>query len=83
MAKTGEKRKNNEEESTQSIFSPSDRNIFKNTQATINMFKKGLREEACQAITRFFYNDVIPFNVTKSEELTAMFDLVSKPWSWI
>ena len=42
------------------------------------MFKKGLREEACQAIARFFYNNVIPFNVAKSEEFTAMFDLVSR-----
>jgi len=42
------------------------------------MFKKDLREEACQAIVRFFYNNVIPFNVAKSEEFTAMFDLVSR-----
>ena len=42
------------------------------------MFKKGIREEACQAIARFFYNNAIPFNVAKSEEFTAMFDLVSR-----
>ncbi|XP_068466227.1 uncharacterized protein [Phaseolus vulgaris] len=79
MAKAGEKRKNSEEEFTQSSNSPSGRNIFKNRQITINnMFKKGLREEACQAIVRFFYNNVIHFNVAKSEEFTAMFDLVSR-----
>jgi len=42
------------------------------------MFKKGLGEEACQAITRFLYNNVIPFNVAKSEEFTVMLDLVSR-----
>jgi len=42
------------------------------------MLKKGLREEACQAIARFFYNNAIPFNVAKSEEFTVMFDLVSR-----
>jgi len=61
----------------------SPRNIFKKrvvgTQTTINnMFKKGMREEACQAIARFFYNNAIPFNVAKSEEFIAMLDLVSR-----
>ena len=73
------KEKNNEEESTQSSNHPNDRDILKNRQVTINnMFKKGIKEEACQAIARFFYNNVIPFNVAKSEEFTAMFDLVSR-----
>ena len=76
MAKAVEKRENSEEEFTQSNNSSSGRNIFKNRQTTINnMFKKGLREEACQTITRFFYNNAIPFNVAKS---VAMFDLVSR-----
>jgi len=78
MAKVGEKRKNSEEEFTQSSNNPNGRNIFKNRQVVINMFKKGLREEACQAIFRFFYNNAIPFNMAKSEEFTAMFDLVSR-----
>nr|KYP37281.1 hypothetical protein KK1_041536 [Cajanus cajan] len=74
----GDKRKDNE-----AIDTGSSINIFKkrviSTQATINtMFKKGVREEACQAIARFFYNNAIPFNVAKSEEFFAMFDLVSK-----
>ena len=61
----------------------SPRNIFKKrvvgTQTTINnIFKKGMREEACQAIARFFYNNVIPFNVAKSEEFIVMLDLVSR-----
>ena len=51
MTKAGEKRKNSEEEFTQSNNSPSGRNIFKNKQTTINnMFKKGIREEACQRV---------------------------------
>nr|KYP74597.1 hypothetical protein KK1_007283 [Cajanus cajan] len=59
----------------------SPRNIFKkrvlDTQATIdNMFKNNAKEETCQVMARFFYNNVIPFNVAKSEEFNAMFDLV-------
>jgi len=78
IAKASEKRKNSEEEFTQSSNRPSGRNIFKNRQTTINnMFKKGLREEACQAIARFFYNNVIPFNVAKSEEFTTIMTLES------
>jgi len=42
------------------------------------MFKKCMREEDCQAIARFFCNNVIPFNVAKSEEFIAMLDLVSR-----
>jgi len=42
------------------------------------MFKKGMREEASQAIARFFYNNVIPFNVAKSEKFIALLDLVSR-----
>jgi len=40
------------------------------------MFKKGMREEVCQAIARFFYNNAIPFNEAKREEFIAMLDLV-------
>ncbi|XLT25059.1 hypothetical protein HN873_056351, partial [Arachis hypogaea] len=48
-------------------------NIFKkiriNTQTTINnIFKKNLREEVCLEISAFFYNNGIPFNVSRSEE---------------
>ena len=58
-------------------------NIFKkrcvSSQATINnMFKKNLREEACQEIASFFYNNVIPFNVSRSEEYTRMFEKVAR-----
>ncbi|XP_027356694.1 uncharacterized protein LOC113866016 [Abrus precatorius] len=43
------------------------------SQATINsIFKKGIREDACQAIARFFYNNAIAFNVARSEEFPAM-----------
>ncbi|XLR27849.1 hypothetical protein HN51_041158, partial [Arachis hypogaea] len=50
-----------------------DSNIFKkiriNTQTTINnIFKKNLREEVCLEISAFFYNNGIPFNVSRSEE---------------
>jgi len=79
MTEVGEKRKNTKESSN----SPSHKNIYKkrifSTQATINkMFNKGLREEACKAIVRFFCNNVIPFNVEKAKEFTTMFDLVSR-----
>jgi len=44
------------------------------TQATINnMFKRGVREETCSTIA-----SNIPFNGAKSEEFSAMFDLVSR-----
>jgi hypothetical protein len=40
------------------------------TQATIkNIFKKNLREEACLEIASFFYNNVITFNVAKSDDV--------------
>jgi len=42
------------------------------------MFKKGMIEETCQAMARFFYNNAIPFNVAKSEEFIAMLELVSR-----
>jgi len=49
------------------------------SQATINsMFKKSLTEEACQGIASFFYNNVIPFNVAKSEEFKKMIELVAR-----
>jgi len=69
-----EKRKNSEASSLTNIFKR-----VVGTQTTINnIFKKGMREEACQAIARFFYNNVIPFNVAKSEEFIVMLDLVSR-----
>jgi len=55
--------------------------IFKRrgTQTTINsIFKKSEREEACQEIALFFYNNAIPFNVAKSEEFIRMLELVAK-----
>ena len=75
--KASEKRKNSE------TLSNNPRNISKNivfsTQATINnIFKKGMREEACQALARFFYNNTIPFSMWKNEEFNVMFDLVSR-----
>ena len=50
-------------------------NIFKRngTQSTINsIFKKNDREDAYQKIAWFFYNNVIPFNVAKSEVLNQV-----------
>ncbi|XLR19659.1 hypothetical protein HN51_066391 [Arachis hypogaea] len=54
-------------------------NIFKktciSTQSTINnIFKKNLREEVCLEIGAFFYNNGIPFNVSRSKEYTRMFE---------
>ena len=37
-----------------------------------------MRKEACQAIVRFYYNNIIPCNVAKSKEFTIMLDLVSR-----
>ncbi|KAG6480165.1 hypothetical protein ZIOFF_063643 [Zingiber officinale] len=49
------------------------------SQTTINgIFKKNLREEACQGIVSFFYNNVIPFHVAKSDEFKKMLDLVAR-----
>ncbi|XLS81037.1 hypothetical protein HN51_046868 [Arachis hypogaea] len=53
-------------------------NIFKktciSTQSTINnIFKKNLREEVCLEIIVSFYNNGIPFNVSRSEEYTRIF----------
>ena len=48
------------------------------TQGTINsILKKNLREEACQEIASFFYNNAIHFNVAKSEEYIRMFEKVA------
>ncbi|KAF1893107.1 hypothetical protein Lal_00015309 [Lupinus albus] len=47
------------------------------SQPTIkSIFKKNLREETCQEIATFFYNNVIAFNVTNSDEFKKMFELV-------
>ncbi|XLR53660.1 hypothetical protein HN51_021928, partial [Arachis hypogaea] len=66
---TGEKRKGKE----------LDGNIFNkthiSTQLTINnIFKKNLREKVCLEISAFFYNNGIPFNVSRSEEYSRMFE---------
>ncbi|KAI5412254.1 hypothetical protein KIW84_057061 [Lathyrus oleraceus] len=50
----------------------------KSSQPSINaVLKKGLRDDACQAIARFFYNNDIPFNVARTEEFTIMCDMIS------
>jgi len=77
MAEAREKKKSNEALGK----SHSPRNIIKrvfSTQATINMFKKGMREEACQEMAKFLYNNTILFNVSKSEGFSTMFDLASR-----
>jgi hypothetical protein len=58
-------------------------NIFKkrcfSSQPSINaVLKKGLRDDACQSIARFFYNNAIPFNVARSEEFPIMCDMISR-----
>jgi len=55
--------------------------IFKRreNQSTINsIFKKSEREDTCQQIALFFYNNVIPFNVARSEEFTKMVEMIAK-----
>ncbi|XLT56257.1 hypothetical protein HN873_048861, partial [Arachis hypogaea] len=72
-ALVGEKRKGKEIETPIYLFKK--RGV--STQTTINsIFKKGLREEACDEITSFIYNNAIPFNVTRSEEYHSMFEKV-------
>ena len=55
-------------------------NIFKGrgvgTQYTISNIFNNLREEASQEISLLFYNNVIPFNVTKIEEFDKKLELV-------
>ena len=49
------------------------------TQSTMNqMFKKDLREEACQQVARFFYTSAIPFNCIKNPEFLKMCELIGK-----
>ena len=65
------------------LSTESSENIFKrkgkSTQATINtIFKKEIREDACRAIARFFYNNAIAFNVAKSDEFKEMCELISQ-----
>ncbi|XLS54701.1 hypothetical protein HN51_004456, partial [Arachis hypogaea] len=73
-ALVGEKRKGKEIETPASLFKK--RGV--RTQTTINsIFKKGLREEACDKIASFIYNNVIPFNVARSEEYHSMFEKVA------
>ncbi|XP_068503640.1 uncharacterized protein [Phaseolus vulgaris] len=51
----------------------------KGSQSTINsIFKKSEREDTCQQIALFFYNNVIPFNVARSEEFTKMVEMIAK-----
>ena len=75
VSSVGEKRKGKEVETPGNIF----KKRCVSSQATINnMFKKNLREEACQEIASFFYNNAIPFNVSRSEEYTRMFEKVAR-----
>nr|KYP55512.1 hypothetical protein KK1_001724 [Cajanus cajan] len=57
-------------------------NLFKrkvSSQMTINkIFKKDLREEACQDIALFFYLNAIPFNAANSEAYKKMFESVAR-----
>ncbi|XLQ99945.1 hypothetical protein S83_066144 [Arachis hypogaea] len=73
-ALVGEKIKEKEIETPTSLFKK--RGV--STQTTINsIFKKGLKEEACDEITSFIYNNAIPFNVARSEEYHSMFEKVA------
>ncbi|XLS45017.1 hypothetical protein HN51_001882 [Arachis hypogaea] len=70
-ALVGEKRKGKEIETPASLFKK--RGV--STQTTVNsIFKKGLREEACDKIASFIYNNAIPFNVARSEEYHSMLE---------
>ncbi|XLR51134.1 hypothetical protein S83_001806, partial [Arachis hypogaea] len=74
-ALVGEKRKGKEIETPASLFKK--RGV--STQTTVNsIFKKGLREEACDKIASFIYNNAIPFNVARSEEYHSMLEKVAR-----
>ncbi|XLS52131.1 hypothetical protein HN51_012808, partial [Arachis hypogaea] len=74
-ALVGKKRKGKEIQTPASLFKK--RGV--STQTTINsIFKKGLREEACDGIASFIYNNAIPFNVARSEEYHNMFEKVAR-----
>ncbi|XP_068461612.1 uncharacterized protein [Phaseolus vulgaris] len=65
----------------ESVGGESSSSIFKRrgSQTTINsIFKKSEREDTCQQIALFFYNNVIPFNVARSEEFTKMVEMIAK-----
>ena len=59
-------------------------NIFKGrgvgTQYTISNIFNNLREEASQEISLLFYNNVIPFNVTKIEEFDKKLEFGCSTW---
>ncbi|VFQ89725.1 unnamed protein product, partial [Cuscuta campestris] len=42
------------------------------------MYKKSLREDACLAISRYYFNNAIAFNTARSEEFRIMCDLIAK-----
>jgi hypothetical protein len=70
------KRKSQGELKTKDLFK---RGLTTARQTTINgAFKKDIREDACKDIALFFYNNVIPFNVAKSDEYLKMFDNATK-----
>ncbi|GAU29429.1 hypothetical protein TSUD_149990 [Trifolium subterraneum] len=51
------------------------RGLTQAKQTTINgAYKKGIKDDACKDIVLFFYNNVIPFNVARSDEYLKMFD---------
>jgi len=48
------------------------------SQTTINaIFKKSMREQACQEFALFFYYNVVQFNVAKGEEFNRTLELVA------
>ena len=76
QGEVGEKRKEREV-GLASIFKK--RNTSQSSQTTINqIYKKELREEACQQVARFFYTSAIPFNCVKNPEFEKMCHLIGK-----
>ncbi|QHO24890.1 uncharacterized protein DS421_12g376240 [Arachis hypogaea] len=50
----------------------------KDVEPCMGVSDEGLREEACDEIASFIYNNAIPFNVARSEEYHNMFEKVAR-----
>jgi hypothetical protein len=74
----GEERDGNEVDVGSSRDSLKRRRLDSQASGVDNKNEKTLREEACRAIARFFYNNAIPFRALWSSEFKTMCDMVSR-----
>ncbi|GAU49013.1 hypothetical protein TSUD_285000 [Trifolium subterraneum] len=74
----GEKREGNEVDVGSSRDRLKRRRLDSQASGVDNKNEKTSREEACRAIARFFYKNVIPFRAIWSSEFKTMCDMVSR-----